>query len=141
MRNLILLMLSFGLFIGIAVPSWADVEARVFISKQRMVVFVDGTRRFEWRVSTGRRGYETPRGTYQPIWLSAMHFSKKYDNAPMPHSIFFKDGYAIHATNDIGRLGRAASHGCVRLLPSHARQLFSLVRAHGLRESRILVTN
>ncbi|KPL53932.1 hypothetical protein ABB55_18375 [Prosthecomicrobium hirschii] len=118
----------------------AAVEARVQISTQKMVVYVDGQPAKEWTVSTGRRGYTTPTGDYKAQWLSAQHRSKKYRNAPMPHSIFFTGGYAVHGTTEVARLGKPASHGCVRLAPANAKELFALVREHGLQSSRIVIT-
>lgn len=118
----------------------AAVEARVQISTQKMVVYVDGQPAKEWTVSTGRRGYTTPTGDYKAQWLSEQHRSKKYKNAPMPHSIFFTGGYAVHGTTEVARLGKPASHGCVRLAPANAKELFALVREHGLQSSRIVIT-
>lgn len=92
-----------------------------------------------WKVSTGRSGYRTPRGSYKPTRLHRMWHSRKYDNAPMPYSIFFRGGYAIHGTDQIGSLGRPASHGRVRLHPGNAKRLFNLVRAHGRANTRIIV--
>lgn len=106
-------------------------EVLVDVSSQRMYVTENGRRVATWPVSTGRRGYRTPRGTYRPTFLSRHHRSRRYNNAPMPHSVFFHRGYAIHGTNAVSRLGRPASHGCVRLAPSHARRLFNMVRRHG----------
>jgi lipoprotein-anchoring transpeptidase ErfK/SrfK len=83
---------------------------------------------YQWRVSTARKGYYTPTGTFHPYSLQLMHYSRKYDNAPMPHSIFFSGGYAIHATPHTGALGRPASHGCVRLSPANAATLYSIVK-------------
>ena len=114
-----------------AIQARANVEVIVNLSTQRMSVKVDGQHYATWSVSTGRWGYFTPRGTYRPRWLKRMHYSRKYDNAPMPYSIFFRGGYAIHGTNVVSRLGRPASHGCIRLHPSHAAELFRLVREHG----------
>jgi lipoprotein-anchoring transpeptidase ErfK/SrfK len=83
---------------------------------------------YQWPVSTARKGFYTPTGTFHPYSLQLMHYSRKYDNAPMPHSIFFSGGYAIHATPHVGALGRPASHGCVRLSPSNAATLYSIVK-------------
>lgn len=116
------------------------VEARINLSKQRMEVWVDGVRRYSWPVSTARKGYRTPVGTYQPGRMHKRYFSRKYDNAPMPYAIFFHKGWAIHGTNDLRRLGRPASHGCVRLHPNNARALFALVSEHGRANTRIIVT-
>jgi lipoprotein-anchoring transpeptidase ErfK/SrfK len=102
----------------------------VVISKrnQTMSVYEDGELIEQWPVSTARRGYVTPSGTFHPYSYQPIHYSKKYDNAPMPHSIFFSGGYAIHATPHVGNLGRPASHGCVRLSPSNASTLYTLTR-------------
>ncbi len=117
----------------------AKVVARVNLGSQTMNVYVDGSLRHSWRISSGKAGYNTPRGNYGPTRLHRMHYSRKYNNAPMPHSIFFRGGYAIHGTGHVGALGRPASHGCVRLSPGHAAQLFSLVKAHGARNTRISI--
>ena len=100
------------------------------LSSQTMHV-ESSTGSYSWRVSTARSGYSTPRGHYAPIGLERMHYSKKYDNSPMPYSIFFRGGYAIHGTHATGALGRPASHGCVRLSPAHAQQLFEMVQREG----------
>lgn len=118
----------------------ASVIARVDISQQMMRVYINGVHHYSWRVSTGRRGYWTPRGAYRPGLMKRMHYSSKYQNSPMPWSIFFKGGYAIHGTNHIKRLGRPASHGCIRLHPGAARTLYSLMKRYKGR-SRIVIQN
>lgn len=115
----------------------ADVVVQIDKSSQRMAVSVDGITRYNWPVSTGRGGYGTPSGVFHPQTMVRMHFSRKYYNSPMPHSIFFYYGFAIHGTNDISRLGGPASHGCVRLHPSHAAALYGLVQRNGPRNTRI----
>jgi len=119
--------------------SAASILAKVDISDQRMEVYVDGIRYFNWAVSTGRSGYQTPVGAYEPQRLEAMWHSRKYNWAPMPSSIFFHGGYAIHGTDAIADLGQPASHGCVRLHPDNAAMLFELVRAH-VEDTEIIVT-
>ena len=119
----------------------ANVAVRIDISAQTMTVNIDGDYYATWRVSTGRSGYYTPRGKFKPYLLKKMHYSRKYDNSPMPNSIFFRGGYAIHGTNYIRSLGRPASHGCIRLAPSNARKLYHLVRQYGMRKTRITITN
>lgn len=119
----------------------AAVVAKISISRQTMSVYVDGTLRYSWAVSTGRRGFGTPRGSFRPRALVRMHYSRKYDNSPMPHSIFFLGGFAVHGTGYVKQLGRPASHGCVRLAPGNAAALYSLVRSHGMGRSRIVITN
>jgi lipoprotein-anchoring transpeptidase ErfK/SrfK len=118
-------------------PARADVVVQIDKSAQRMAVSIDGAARYNWPVSTGRGGYGTPNGVFHPRSMVRMHFSRKYYNSPMPHSIFFYYGFAIHGTNDISRLGGPASHGCVRLHPSHAAALYALVQRNGPRNTRI----
>jgi hypothetical protein len=86
---------------------------------------------YDWRVSTARSGYRTPRGTYRPYLLLRTHYSHKYHMSPMPYSIFFAGGYAIHGTYSTASLGRPASHGCIRLAPGNAARLFHMVQAEG----------
>ncbi len=102
-----------------------------------MDVSVDGAHFATWPVSTARRGYHTPLGTYTPYSLESMHYSKLYDDTPMPYSIFFHAGYAIHGTYEVRNLGRPVSHGCIWLSPSHARFLFELIRAQGRQSTTI----
>lgn len=119
-------------------------KAEVFItidkSEQRMYVETP-IENFVWDVSTGRKGYTTPSGQYQPYRLAKLHYSRKYDNAPMPYSIFFHGGYAIHATGEVERLGRPASHGCVRLELQNARWLYRIVKEFGQENTYITVTD
>jgi len=108
-------------------PAMAQTD--ITISKRHQMMQVDTDEgSYQWPVSTARKGYYTPTGTFHPYSLQPMHYSRKYDNAPMPHSIFFSGGYAIHATPHTGALGRPASHGCVRLSPAHAAFLYGIVR-------------
>jgi lipoprotein-anchoring transpeptidase ErfK/SrfK len=117
----------------------ANVVVHISRSSQNMAVIVDGTQRYNWRVSTGRPGLGTPGGTFHPQMLARHWYSKKYNNSPMPHSIFFTGGIAIHGTYEISHLGRAASHGCVRLDPSNAALLFGLVQREGVGATTIVV--
>jgi len=133
--------LVFGIMLITTGPSMASVVAKIDISSQRMHVIVDGKTVYKWKVSTGRGRYRTPRGSYSPGRMHVRYFSKKYRGAPMPNSIFFHKGYAIHGTNHIRNLGRPASHGCVRLHPSNAKKLFSLVKRHGKGNTKIKITN
>lgn len=105
-----------------------------------MTVQVNGKPQHTWSVSTARRGYRTPTGTFRPKRLERKWYSTIYDNAPMPYSIFFLGGYAIHGTNATGRLGRPASHGCVRLATGNAAKLFALVQKYGMGNTRVVVT-
>ncbi|WP_319529075.1 L,D-transpeptidase [uncultured Cohaesibacter sp.] len=119
--------------------SAARVGVKIDLSSQKMYVTVNGFRRHTWPVSTARRGYRTPIGNFRPTRMHARYFSKKYHGSPMPHSIFFRGGYAIHGTNSIKNLGRPASHGCVRLHPDNARQLFALVKQNGASNTSISI--
>jgi lipoprotein-anchoring transpeptidase ErfK/SrfK len=114
--------------------------AKVDLSKQVLTVLVHGKVRHSWPISSGRYEFPTPVGTFQPEWSAKMWYSKKYDDAPMPHAVFFKNGAAIHATNATGMLGNPASHGCVRLSPSNAAQFYALVQSHGMVHTRIAVS-
>ncbi len=122
-----------------AASSSSTLKAVVDLDDQRMRVYVNGDLEYTWKVSTARPGYVTPTGTYKAQWLARMHYSTKYDDAPMPYSVFFNEGYAVHGTNSISRLGRPASHGCVRLHPNNAKTLFNLVKKHGKRNVTIQV--
>ncbi|KJC57244.1 ErfK/YbiS/YcfS/YnhG family protein [Bradyrhizobium sp. LTSPM299] len=122
-------------------PAHADVVVHIDKSSQRMAVSVDGAMRYEWPVSTGRSGYGTPNGVFHPQLMARRWYSRKYYNSPMPHSIFFYGGFAIHGTNDLACLGGPASHGCVRLHPSHAAVLYGLVERNGRGGTRIEITN
>ena len=117
----------------------AGVVVRIDKLSQRMTVAVDGRSAYVWPVSTGRGGFGTPAGRFRPQWLARRWFSTRYYGSPMPHSIFFHKGYAIHGTNHISRLGGPASHGCVRLHPAHAATLFALVQRAGLSNTSILI--
>lgn len=115
------------------------VMMRIDISSQTMTVLVHGKVAYVWKVSTARRGYATPTGFWTPYRMHVMWHSRKYDNAPMPHSIFFHDGFAIHATPYVTRLGSPASHGCVRLHPDNAKRLFALVKQYGPSTARVSI--
>jgi lipoprotein-anchoring transpeptidase ErfK/SrfK len=117
----------------------AGVVARVNLAAQEMTVSVDGFVRYVWPVSTARRGYRTPVGSYHPVRLERTWYSRKYHNSPMPYAIFFLGGYAVHGTNETSAIGMPVSHGCVRLHTENARTLFRLVKEYGRGNSRIVV--
>jgi lipoprotein-anchoring transpeptidase ErfK/SrfK len=107
---------------------------------QEMKVFVDNVERYAWKVSTGLRSYDTPPGAYTARSMNEIWYSKQWDDAPMPHAIFFtKRGHAIHGTEETHKLGRPASHGCVRLAPENASTLFALVKEIGLENTGIVL--
>ena len=128
--------------LGTPAPTPTRVLITVDKAAQRMQVTIDGKLRHSWAVSTGRAQYETPVGTFRPLRLAKVHYSREWDDAPMPHSIFFTDrGHAIHGSNATRSLGRRASHGCVRLAPSKAATLFALVQAEGPGTTKVTITN
>jgi lipoprotein-anchoring transpeptidase ErfK/SrfK len=119
----------------------ADLVAKVDVSAQRMTVSYRGEVLHVWPVSTGRKGHHTPRGQWKPTRMHKVYHSRKYDNAPMPYSVFFTGGYAIHGTTKVKSLGRPASHGCVRLMTSNAAAFYHMVNAVGRKNTRIIITN
>jgi lipoprotein-anchoring transpeptidase ErfK/SrfK len=115
------------------------VVARIDISEQKMWVYVDQRLAYVWPVSTGRRGHATPTGQFHPGWMARNWHSRTYDWAPMPWSVFFNSGIAVHGTTAISRLGRPDSHGCVRLHPDNAKIFYRLVEQHGMADTLIAV--
>lgn len=113
--------------------------AEVDLSDQALTVIYKGTAVARWPVSTGRVGYATPTGTFRPMRMHRRYFSKQYDFSPMPHAVFYDRGYAIHGSFETGRLGRPASHGCVRLHPADAEKLFDLILIVGANDTAIRV--
>ncbi|MDI6026246.1 L,D-transpeptidase [Corticibacterium sp. UT-5YL-CI-8] len=137
-----LLIAAAGLALVFSDPaaSLADVlVARVDIGNQTMTVTQGGRLIYSWKVSTARKGYVTPRGAWRPTRMHKMWYSRKYDNAPMPYSVFYHGGYAIHGTSAVKRLGTPASHGCVRLNTANAQKFYTLVRDVGANNTRIIV--
>jgi hypothetical protein len=127
----------------LALPALARADVNIVISKsqQQMAVTIDGGQTYYWPVSTGRSGYDTPEGRFNAIRLERVYYSKKYDDAPMPNSVFFYGGYAIHGTLEERRLGNAVSHGCVRLARANAAVLYAAVQAHGMSRTHIRITD
>ncbi len=122
-------------------PSEPIIVATIDKSAQQMTVFVDGVEKYSWPVSTGMPGYATPSGDFTTSSMNKIWYSRQWDNAPMPHAVFFtKKGHAIHATNDTKRLGTPASHGCVRLSPKNAETFYNLVKEKGLKRTQVVLT-
>ncbi|MDV2983327.1 UNVERIFIED_CONTAM: L,D-transpeptidase [Methylobacteriaceae bacterium AG10] len=136
---LLAFLASFSL-IATAPAARADLLIAVDKDAQRMSVVVDGAQRYDWPVSTGVAGHDTPNGSYRPFRMEKTHFSREWDNAPMPHAIFFTQvGHAIHGTTHTRRLGRAASHGCIRLSQRNAATLFALVKQQKMANTRVVI--
>ena len=118
-----------------------SIYVQIDVSKQQMKVYKGKKHLHTWKVSTGKNGYRTPRGKYKPTLIQKMHYSRKYNNAPMPYTVFFKGGYAVHGTKSVSRLGSRASHGCVRLHTKNAKKFYSLVRKYGKKYTQIKIVN
>src|SRR6201986_720645 len=130
-----------GLLLITTSAAQAKVAITVDKNAQLMTVAVDGVQRYQWPVSTGNPSHETPNGSFKAFRMEASHFSKEFDDAPMPHSIFFtKEGHAIHGTDSEGRLGMPASHGCVRLSKANATTLYALVQEQGVLNTTVTLT-
>jgi hypothetical protein len=130
-------LVAFAAYAAFAAPARASILISVDKSAQQMTVTVDGDPRYIWPVSTGREGHDTPGGQYTPFRMEKDHFSREWDDAPMPYSIFFtKQGHAIHGTNH-KISGSPESHGCVRLSVNHAAQLWALVKSQGMANVRV----
>lgn len=126
---------------GVAGAKKVAVLVNIDKTNQQMTVSLDGVETYQWRVSTGRAGYSTPSGTYTATSMNKIWYSKQWDNAPMPHSIFFmKDGHAIHGSLDVKNLGKPVSHGCVRISPKNAATLYELVKENGLENTQVVLT-
>jgi hypothetical protein len=140
MREILAAIVALATF---ASPSTASAKLLINVNKsaQTLTVLRDGRALYAWPVSTGKTDHETPTGSFTAFRMEADHFSKEWDDAPMPHSIFFtKQGHAIHGSFDVKRLGSPVSHGCVRLAPDKAAILFALVGQEGLPNTQIVLT-
>src|SRR5882724_7401758 len=125
------------------IASGAQAKVAITVDKdnQQMTVEVDGVARYRWPVSSGLPSYETPNGSFRAFRMEEDHYSKEFDDAPMPHSIFFtKIGHAIHGTDSVNRLGSPASHGCVRLSRENASKLWDLVKQEGVLNTTVTLT-
>jgi lipoprotein-anchoring transpeptidase ErfK/SrfK len=136
MKTTIARVIAAGAFCAVSFAGAARAEVTIDVDLSTQTMHVQSASgSYDWPVSTARTGFSTPRGHFAPTGLEAMHYSKKYHNSPMPWSIFFRGGYAIHGTYATSALGRPASHGCVRLSPAHARLLYEMVEREGARIS------
>ena len=122
-----------------APPPQPTMTAIIDLSSQSITVSENGAVQHTWAISSGTSSHPTPRGTFRPQWTAKMWYSRKYDNAPMPHAVFVHGGVAIHATYATGMLGRPASHGCIRLHPKNAKTFYNLVQRHGLKNVRVTI--
>src|SRR5690242_6895391 len=140
MRSFLVAIAALTLF---AAGGAAQAKVAITVDKdnQQMTVAVDGVERYRWPVSSGIPSYETPNGSFRTFRMEADHYSKEFDDAPMPHSIFFtKIGHAIHGTDSVSKLGSPASHGCVRLSRANAATLYALVQEQGVLNTTVTLT-
>ena len=139
MRSFLIAVTALTLFASGAVQ--AKVAITVDKDNQQMTVAVDGVETYRWPVSSGLPSYETPNGSFRAFRMEEDHYSKEFDEAPMPHSIFFtKIGHAIHGTDSVNRLGSPASHGCIRLSRDNAAKLFALVKEQGVLNTTVTLS-
>ncbi|MBX9683956.1 MAG: L,D-transpeptidase [Hyphomicrobium sp.] len=122
-----------------APPPVPTLTVSIDLGSQSMQVSENGSPRYSWPISSGTAQFPTPRGTFRGQWMAKMWYSRKYDNAPMPHAVFINGGVAIHATYHTAALGTPASHGCIRLSPGNAKTFYNLVQRHGLKSTRVAV--
>jgi L,D-transpeptidase catalytic domain len=140
MRSIFVTLVGLTLFAATGVAQ-AKVAITVDKDNQEMTVAVDGVEKYRWPVSSGDPAHETPGGTFQTFRMEEDHYSKEFDDAPMPNAIFFtKKGHAIHGTDSVNRLGTPASHGCVRLSRENAATLYALVKQDGLLTTTVTLT-
>lgn len=137
--TIFVLLAMFTVFMKPELADAAALVAKVDVPSQTMVVIHRGEVKYRWKVSTARAGKITPSGTWSAKWLSKNHRSSRYNNAPMPYAIFYNGNYAVHGTDQVSRLGRPASAGCVRLDTRNARILYKLAQQEGLKNTRIIV--
>ena len=136
-----IVVLALGALLCLSAPAKAELLVNISKSQQRLSVMIDGAETYRWPVSTGRRGHETPSGSFHPIRLERHWYSRQYELTPMPWAVFFHRGYAVHGTMEAYNLGHVASHGCVRLRPDNAAILYSLVRRQGIGNTKLVVMN
>jgi hypothetical protein len=85
----------------------------VSVPEQTMHVYRNGILIGRSTVSTGSKGHSTPGGVFEILEKKQEHYSKKYNNAPMPNMQRLTwTGIAMHSGN---LPGYPASHGCIRL--------------------------
>jgi hypothetical protein len=138
MRSFLVTLAGLMLFTGAA---QAKIAITIDKNNQMMTVAVDGVERYHWPVSTGNPSHETPNGSFRTFRMEADHFSKEFDDAPMPHSIFFtREGHAMHGTGYEAQLGTPVSHGCVRLSRANAATLYDLVERDGVLNTTVTLT-
>lgn len=128
-----------SLFFLVSAVQASSLVAVINVSEQQMIVSRNGKEIYRWKTSTARRGYITPIGQFTPQRMHLMWYSRKYNNAPMPYAIFYHKGYAVHGTSAVAKLGKPASHGCIRLQTENAKKFYYLVQDVGQKNTTIIV--
>jgi hypothetical protein len=140
MRSLLMTLAGLS---ALAMSGAAQAKIAITVDKdnQQMTVAVDGVEKYRWPVSTGNPSHETPNGSFRTFRMEEDHYSKEFDEAPMPHSIFFtRQGHAIHGTDSVNQLGAPVSHGCVRLSRANASTLYAMVQQDGVLNTTVTLT-
>ena len=96
----------------------------ISLDEQRAYVYRNGVGIGVSTISSGKKGHETPAGVFTILQKEKIHYSDKYNDAPMPYMERLTwDGVALHG----GTLpGYPASHGCIRLPQAFAQNLFDV---------------
>lgn len=124
---------------------WAHIQKE----KQQLYLYVDGSLVDSFKVSTGDTKHETPKLDLRPSGpMFKKYTSKKYPGGNyqglgnMPYVVFLKGGFAIHGTTtgNITKLGKKASHGCVRLHPDNGKLFFELVKQVGIENTWVTIS-
>ena len=132
-----------AIIVGLMFGQAASAHLLIAVDKsaQRMTVALDGQQLYQWPVSTGGPGYDTPSGAFKASRMEIDHHSDEYDNAPMPFSMFFtQTGVAVHGTYEARYLGHAVSQGCVRLSVKNAATLWALVKRERMTNTSVVLT-
>ena len=101
----------------------------VSVPQQAMNVYRNGILIGRSSVSTGTKGNATPGGVFSILEKKQEHYSKKYDNAPMPNMQRLTwTGIAMHSGN---LPGYPASHGCIRMPYDFSKLVFAATSKGG----------
>lgn len=127
-------------------PEAAGMRIVINIAARRLHVYENGERTRTYTVAVGQRGHRTPTGRYaisRVVWNPWWHppnrgwARRKRVTPPGPNNpmgrvkMYFRNLYYIHGTPHRGSLGRAVSHGCVRMSNGDAIELARLVHRYG----------
>ncbi len=139
MKKVILFVFVLGYFFGTTEVKAADKRIEIDLTTQKIYGIEDDQRKFEYQVSSGKRGYETPNGEYS-IWTKIprqkMSGGSKekgtyYYLPNVPNIMFFYNektpkirGFAIHGAYWHNKFGGPVSHGCINMNPAESKVLY-----------------